>query len=473
MPRRRNVRPPLLCRWLVRVASWIVPPLARPEWRVKWDSNLWNWWILFERGELTFRDQAELLRYSWASLLDALWIRAGREHLRHTLRSPGFLLAAATVVLVGIGIGSRGFTATRALLKPVPWDDSASLVSIRYTGAAGEPYGVPARLVPLWRKKSALLSGLAGFRHPAYAPRAWATPDFFPLLGTRAAYGRTFRPGDGDVAVLSAGTWRALFGADPKAVGRTVPLDSRPYRIIGILPDGFWAVSPAIEVWTPLTLEPEPTPDVPFLIGALGRLKPGVSDAKLRRELLEIAQNANQPLPRAPQVIEFTGLPERLFRVYLFGIAFALLVGLVLGFRVRPPVARPGWRYSSFFSLKTLFAVIIPPLLWIELGAAVLARLPEGGLAIFGVVFNLASMLGCALALWWSFADQRRRCPVCLQRLTMPVSMGSWGSVFDPATTEFLCEAGHGSLCVSETQSDEPERWTALDPSWRELFSAK
>jgi hypothetical protein len=54
----------------------------------------------------------------------------------------------------------------------------------------------------------------------------------------------------------------------------------------------------------------------------------------------------------------------------------------------------------------------------------------------------------------------------------MPVTIGSWASVFDPAITEFMCEEGHGSLSVAETYADEPDRWTSLDASWQELFTA-
>jgi hypothetical protein len=70
----------------------------------------------------------------------------------------------------------------------------------------------------------------------------------------------------------------------------------------------------------------------------------------------------------------------------------------------------------------------------------------------------------------WSLADQRRRCPVCLGRLEMPVTLGSWASVFEPPTTEFLCADGHGSLSVQEAEPTAADRWIALDSSWRSLF---
>ncbi len=56
--------------------------------------------------------------------------------------------------------------------------------------------------------------------------------------------------------------------------------------------------------------------------------------------------------------------------------------------------------------------------------------------------------------------------------MAMPVTMGSWASVFDPVTTELLCDSGHGSLCLQETESGS-DRWTGMDKSWSDLFDRK
>jgi hypothetical protein len=105
-------------------------------------------------------------------------------------------------------------------------------------------------------------------------------------------------------------------------------------------------------------------------------------------------------------------------------------------------------RYRSFLALKTVLAVAIPALLWME-AAAVLGERMEGGvrLPFSGVLPALAFLPVCACAIWWSFADRRRRCPACLQRLSVPVSMGAWAGVPDPATTELVRDFGHGWLC--------------------------
>jgi hypothetical protein len=82
--------------------------------------------------------------------------------------------------------------------------------------------------------------------------------------------------------------------------------------------------------------------------------------------------------------------------------------------------------------------------------------------------------LSAPVALLWLFADQRRRCRVCLARLATPTHFGSPSSwLLDPMGTELLCERGHGTLYVPETHSStqKPEGWTELDESWREIFA--
>ncbi|HJT86361.1 MAG TPA: ABC transporter permease [Bryobacteraceae bacterium] len=460
-----------VCRWLVRVASWIVPTRSRPEWRRKWESTLADWWILVERGELSPASARE-----WRVLVRRLFrhafeTRITREQLRAARRSPALPLAVGIFALAALALSSHGFRGTRALFEPLPVTDPNRLVAIRYSGSAGQPSGVPPRLIPLWRGSS-LLSGLAAYSHRFRSPRARATTNFFALLGTRPAAGRLFLPGETDTAVVSAEVWRDAFGTNPPAVGSQIRLDGTGYRVIGVLPGSFWAVSRRIAVWTPLVLEPRPDPELPFLIGAVGRLKPGATPEGLRGELFGVAQRARIRLPRRPEVAAFTAISGRQLPNYLMGIAFAMFIGAVVIVRQQLLAIRPGWRYWSFLAAKTLLALSLSSLIWIESLAALQLRLPRGGLgALFtGLLLTACFLFSSALALWWAFADQRRRCPECLRPLIMPVTIGFWSSIFEPVTTEFLCEAGHGSLCLPETETGEPSHWTTFNPSWRELF---
>ena len=469
----RSVRPPLACRALIRLAGWVAPPHARSAWCAKWDSHLWNWWILFERGELTGRDSDELMRYGRDALVDAFWLRISRDSMRRAVRGPAIVLAAAGAVLLAMAAATHGFRGPRALFVPLPIEDPGSLVTIQYSGAMDEPAGVPPWLVPLWRAKSSQLSGLAGYWRNRGTPRASVTTNFFSLLGVRPVLGRTFRPNDANVAVLSGGAWKSLFGRNPRVIGRTVEVDGAPYAIVGVLPARFWAVSRNIDIWTPLKLDP-PDAGVPFLIGAVGRLKPGATGDGVRAELFDIARKANQFLPRPPQVTSFNALPTHPYGPYLYALLFALVAGALLVARALPLPSGRGVKYWSFLISKTLMVVAVPLLLWVEIDGVVLSHLPaELPRFIILVALTPAFIFICAFAVWWSFADQRARCPVCLQLLTMPVSIGSWSSVLDPATTELVCDSGHGSMAFPETDGGLRDRWTNLDPSWSELFRGK
>lgn len=94
------------------------------------------------------------------------------------------------------------------------------------------------------------------------APRvvaSWVSADFFPLLGVRAARGRTFSADEDRfgaptrVAVVSDAYWRSALGADPAALGRAVKVGKYAYTVIGVMPPGFAGVElDATAIWLPL-----------------------------------------------------------------------------------------------------------------------------------------------------------------------------------------------------------------------------
>ena len=153
-------------------------------------------------------------------------------------------------------------------------------------------------------------------------------------------------------------------------------------------------------------------------------------------------------------------------------MGFAGIIGLAIFLFRAGDMHWYGWKYWLFFSLKLLGVAFLIPAIWVEIMPLVRrsAALGELVLVILAVTSAFAFIAAFGWAIRWAVVDQRERCPVCLARLGMPVRIGSWASVFEPATTEFLCPEGHGTLCVLETEDTEPEQWSALDPSWRELF---
>ncbi len=187
---------------------------------------------------------------------------------------------------------------------------------------------------------------------------------------------------------------------------------------------------------------------------------------RVTRALIDIA--LGRPGPR----ILSTEGPTGTLIAYTAPIVFALAAGVVLVAIGRLSVRGYGLRYWLFLGVKTIFVMVFVSLLWVDGGTALRRGISNGYVRVLagGIALTLAFVFVFAGALAWSFDDQRRRCPVCLRLLTMPVTIGSWASVFEPAVTELLCDEGHGRLCLSENESAQPDRWTALDASWRDLF---
>ncbi len=86
--------------------------------------------------------------------------------------------------------------------------------------------------------------------------------NYFRALGIQAARGRTLQPEDdiegspATVAVITHRFWRRAFGGDPDVLTRTLMLNGTPFAIIGVLPDGFFGLDPAItpDVMVPMAM---------------------------------------------------------------------------------------------------------------------------------------------------------------------------------------------------------------------------
>jgi hypothetical protein len=152
-------------------------------------------------------------------------------------------------------------------------------------------------------------------------------------------------------------------------------------------------------------------------------------------------------------------------------IMMALTIGATLFAIGRLSVGRYGWRYWLYLTVKIVAVIVLVPLVWIEASRWLWNLLTPEMLRVYvvGIGTTLAFLGGFGVATIWVFDDQRRRCPECLRRLARPVTMGSWGSMFEPVTTEFLCDEGHGALSLAESEIGEGDRWVSLDASWREL----
>lgn len=132
------------------------------------------------------------------------------------------------------------------------------------------------------------------------------------------------------------------------------------------------------------------------------------------------------------------------------------------------PHAVHGFRSALFLAAKTILGMFTLTCLWMESAAALHhALLPhETWWILSRLISTLLFLFASGWVVAWGMSDQRHRCPTCLRRLALPVSLGSWASVFDPATTILVCPQGHGSLAAPETQLNPADQWTNMDASW-------
>ena len=222
------------------------------------------------------------------------------------------LTAAAIVLLLTVGIAANAvvFSVTeRALLSPLAVEQPETLVSL---GRLSYPN------YRSFAERLAGVSGVAAFfnrpltfteREPERLRGAFVTANYFQVLGVAAARGRTFHPADpARVAVISESFWRTAWGADPDIVGRTLRLNDRAVPVVGVLPGAFQGTTLdyAPQVWVPLPLQPEVSPDLADL--RENRLNPWVTvfarrladepPPRLRRRIAELVDALKAEYPR-------------------------------------------------------------------------------------------------------------------------------------------------------------------------------
>jgi len=239
-----------------------------------------------------------------------LWMNELLRSARGLLQRPGFLIVAGATLALGIGVNAAIFSIVDALLlKPLPYPNADRLVSIRNVetklGQDDEGTTVPDYLDQ--RAQAPSLENAAVYQYASInlqgsgAPErliaARATPSLFPTLGTPPLLGRAFTDdeavaGRDRVVVLSHHAWTERFGADPAIVGRDLRLDGETWRVVGVMPAGFFFPRGNVELWTPYTIRPEQREDGERghsdILG-VGLLKRGADVASLETEFRAIA----------------------------------------------------------------------------------------------------------------------------------------------------------------------------------------
>ena len=235
--------------------------------------------------------------------------------IRGLVRNPGFALTAILVATLGIGAATAVFSAVdRILFRPLPYLDEDQLVSVGMMAPLDTNEFLFAESYFDLRSHPGPFQEVTAFQagaietdltegNPVRLHALRLEANFLELFGLQPAAGRAFtrdedRPGAPPVAMISYGLWQTRFAGDRRAVGRTLPLDGSPFRIVGVLPRDFeMPTLTGADIVLPLALN-EATERSGRALRAFARMKPGVTVQRAFAELQPQFQRALKPYRR-------------------------------------------------------------------------------------------------------------------------------------------------------------------------------
>ena len=232
-----------------------------------------------------------------------------RYGLRQLRKSPTYTAMVALTLALGIGASTAIFSVVRAvLLNQLPFRDPERLVKIAEADPdTSDPETIDFTTTYDLRERNQFFESISLFRDGDVAIVEQGQPevleglrvnyDYFDTLGVKVQLGRAFiadedHPQTRYEAILSHGLWLRRFGGDRSIIGRTIRLNDKPYKVVGVLPETFrpFAREDRValpEIFTPLGYDLELRDACRGCqhLQAIGRMKPGVSVERARSEL--------------------------------------------------------------------------------------------------------------------------------------------------------------------------------------------
>ncbi len=198
-------------------------------------------------------------------------------------------------------------------------------------GAANYPMLLDMQLgAPAFEAVAGLASRQMSFGTGADASTVHATivsDNYFSLLGSSAALGRTFSPKDGfpkgsseggpALAVISYAFWSRQFGRDSTALGRAVRIGSLLYSIVGVMPDHFrGADAQPPDLWLPITVAAaDPTATLSlsdrlrYSLSPIARIREGASVQVSEQQAAAIWNSGNSVIGNSAMMLKVVAAP--------------------------------------------------------------------------------------------------------------------------------------------------------------------
>jgi putative ABC transport system permease protein len=250
------------------------------------------------------RDERERQRPRW-------WLGTVAQDVRYALRgfrrNPLFTLSVLLTLALGIGATTAVFSVVdRILFRPLPYKDASRLVTVGLVQSLERQEFLMGRSFVEWRDSQKPFTAIAGQstnvqncdlieNNPAALGCISFQAGFLPLLGITPVLGRNFTPEEDSpdgprVAMITYGLWQGHFNRDPHILERTIDVDGKPARVVGVLPKDFqFPTLEAADIVQPMAFDPSIQTKANGGFGnpmrLFARLKPGVSIGQARAEM--------------------------------------------------------------------------------------------------------------------------------------------------------------------------------------------
>jgi putative ABC transport system permease protein len=238
-------------------------------------------------------------------------------------KAPGFAAVAIATMALGIAVNTAIFSVVNAvLLRPLPYRDESRIVRVWTANERGERGNHSAGDFLDLKRENRSLEALAGFRGELAAASArpgesvqlgleHVTADFFDVLGTPPALGRTFTAASGvageRTVVIGDDAWEQLFARRPDAVGQRIRINGEACTVVAVMPKRFaWIDGATLWLLTQKPVPPSPldvrdsdplTNRASHYFEAIARLKPGVTLAQAQADLHGVAAAIDRDNP--------------------------------------------------------------------------------------------------------------------------------------------------------------------------------
>jgi hypothetical protein len=488
------------CTLLLRAASLLVPKPSRAAWYGEWYAEIWHWLhFLAESGRLNTQAVLEILRHCWGAFPDAAWHRFDEKKTLRAFdevpRSARFCLGAIAGAFIFLFLVTGLAPTIRSGFRPLPFYQPNRLAYLSFQGNFSQyDEGNLFNNARDWSATSKSAESVAAYSwHPVAVVvpgnvirqiSARVSPNFFELLGNKAALGRVFSAGDETAcphcAVITHRLWSTEFNSDRNIVGKTISVNDQARTVIGVLPENFVFIFPEVSVWE-LPHWGVTTHNLGGRTGAVLRMKLRATLGDAGEEFRGFARKQGYD---RPQMESFVSRAHQGAKLYLFFSVLSLFGGIALGSsrlggaktRKLKLSGRNTARWWGFFAAKTMLLLAICFVGALEITGRVSLMLTGSVHPLVGPFSTWLFLVTAMIALSWSLHDQSRRCRFCLKRLGNEASVGTPGYLFlGWWGTELVCSDGHGMLHVPEMKSSwqEFDQWVSLDESWKPLFESE